>query len=69
MHGWHGGLRLVSLLVACTSGAWPVLSEADRAAAERRLAASASEGTRDELGFGTLHFAYADRFFLGPPLF
>jgi hypothetical protein len=44
---------------------WVVLSEADRAAAERRLAASATEGTRDELGFGTIHFAYADRFFPG----
>lgn len=44
---------------------WVVLSEADRAAAERRLAASASEGTRDELGFGAIHFAYADRFFPG----
>lgn len=44
---------------------WVVLSDADRAAAERNLAANASEGTRDELGFGAIHFAYADRFFPG----
>lgn len=44
---------------------WVVLSEADRAAAERRLATNDAEGTRDELGFGAIHFAYADRFFPG----
>ena len=44
---------------------WVVLSDADRAVAERRLAANAAEGTRDELGFGVIHFAYADRFFPG----
>ncbi|MEH2524208.1 MULTISPECIES: DUF6361 family protein [unclassified Bradyrhizobium] len=44
---------------------WVVLSEADRAVAERRLSASAAEGTRDELGFGPIHFAYANRFFPG----
>src|SRR5580700_3233817 len=44
---------------------WVVLSDSDRDAAERRLAAAAAEGTRDELGFGTIHFAYADRFFPG----
>lgn len=44
---------------------WVVLSEADRAAAERRLSVSAAEGTRDELGFGPIHFAYANRFFPG----
>lgn len=44
---------------------WVVLSEADRAVAERRLSFSAAEGTRDELGFGPIHFAYANRFFPG----
>ncbi len=44
---------------------WFTLSEADRAAASRHLAKLASDGTRDELGFAPIHFAFADRFFPG----
>lgn len=44
---------------------WFMLSEADRAAAARLLASAASDGTRDELGFAPIHFAFADRFFPG----
>ncbi len=44
---------------------WFMLSEADRAAASRHLAKLASDGTRDELGFAPIHFAFADRFFPG----
>lgn len=44
---------------------WFMLSEADRAAAARHLASLASDGTRDELGFAPVHFAFADRFFPG----
>lgn len=44
---------------------WFMLSEADRAAANRYLAQLASDGTRDELGFAPIHFAFADRFFPG----
>jgi hypothetical protein len=44
---------------------WFMLSEADRAAANRLLASAASDGTRDELGFAPIHFAFADRFFPG----
>lgn len=44
---------------------WFMLSEADRAAASRLLASAASDGTRDELGFAPIHFAFADRFFPG----
>lgn len=42
-----------------------MLSEADRAAANRLLSGAASDGTRDELGFAPIHFAFADRFFPG----
>jgi hypothetical protein len=42
-----------------------MLSEADRAAANRFLSNLASDGTRDELGFAPIHFAFADRFFPG----
>jgi len=42
-----------------------MLSEADRAAANRLLASASSDGTRDELGFAPIHFAFADRFFPG----
>jgi len=42
-----------------------MLSEADRAAANRLLAGAGSDGTRDELGFAPIHFAFADRFFPG----
>lgn len=42
-----------------------MLSDADRAAASRLLASAASDGTRDELGFAPIHFAFADRFFPG----
>lgn len=44
---------------------WFILSEADRAAANRLLASTSSDGTRDELGFAPIHFAFADRFFPG----
>lgn len=44
---------------------WFMLSEADRAAANRLLSGAASDGTRDELGFAPIHFAFADRFFPG----
>ncbi len=44
---------------------WFMLSEADRAAANRLLASATSDGTRDELGFAPIHFAFADRFFPG----
>ncbi len=44
---------------------WFMLSEADRSAAERYLSKLASDGTRDELGFAPIHFAFADRFFPG----
>ena len=42
-----------------------MLSEADRAAANRLLASATSDGTRDELGFAPVHFSFADRFFPG----
>ncbi len=42
-----------------------MLSEADRDAASRYLSKLASDGTRDELGFAPIHFAFADRFFPG----
>jgi hypothetical protein len=48
-----------------TAIGWFTLSEADRAAASRHLAKLASDGTRDELGFAPIHFAFADRFFPG----
>jgi hypothetical protein len=41
-----------------------MLSEADRAAANRFLS-KLTDGTRDELGFAPIHFAFADRFFPG----
>ncbi|RDJ10137.1 hypothetical protein B5K05_13485 [Rhizobium phaseoli] len=44
---------------------WFMLSEADRNAANRYLSKLASDGTRDELGFAPIHFAFADRFFPG----
>lgn len=42
-----------------------MLSEADRATANRLLASASTDGTRDELGFAPIHFAFADRFFPG----
>lgn len=42
-----------------------MLSEADRDAAYRFLSNLSSDGTRDELGFAPIHFAFADRFFPG----
>lgn len=42
-----------------------MLSEADRNAAYRYLSKLSSDGTRDELGFAPIHFAFADRFFPG----
>ena len=42
-----------------------MLSEADRASANRYLTSFSSDGTRDELGFAPIHFAFADRFFPG----
>lgn len=50
---------------ALPSIGWFMLSEADRAAANRMLASTSSDGTRDELGFAPIHFAFADRFFPG----
>lgn len=44
---------------------WFMLSEADRDAAHRYLSKLSSDGTRDELGFAPIHFAFADRFFPG----
>ena len=44
---------------------WFMLSEADRDAAQRYLSKLSSDGTRDELGFAPIHFAFADRFFPG----
>lgn len=44
---------------------WFMLSEADRVAANRLLSGAASDGTRDELGFAPIHFAFANRFFPG----
>lgn len=44
---------------------WFMLSEADRDAAYRFLSKLSSDGTRDELGFAPIHFAFADRFFPG----
>lgn len=44
---------------------WFMLSESDRASAARYLDTLASTDTRDELGFGPIHFSYADRFFPG----
>lgn len=44
---------------------WFMLSEADRAVSARLLEQSEADGTRDELGFGVIHFAYSDRFFPG----
>lgn len=44
---------------------WFMLSEADRLAANRLLASTSTDGTRDELGFAPIHFAFADRFFPG----
>lgn len=44
---------------------WFTLSESDRAAAARYLDMLSTMDTRDELGFGAIHFAYADRFFPG----
>ena len=44
---------------------WFMLSEADRDAAQRFLSKLSSDGTRDELGFAPIHFAFADRFFPG----
>jgi hypothetical protein len=44
---------------------WVWLSQAEREGAEAALEGVAVEGARDELGFGGIHFAYADRFFPG----
>lgn len=44
---------------------WVWLSQAEREGAEAALSAGLVEGARDELGFGSIHFAYADRFFPG----
>lgn len=44
---------------------WFMLSEADRSAANRYLTKLSTDGTRDELGFAPIHFAFADRFFPG----
>lgn len=44
---------------------WVWLSQKERRTAEQALAAIGPDGTRDELGFGVVHFAYADRFFPG----
>ncbi|TGS92714.1 hypothetical protein EN814_24040 [Mesorhizobium sp. M2D.F.Ca.ET.171.01.1.1] len=44
---------------------WVWLSQQERRAAEQALDNLGPDGTRDELGFGVIHFAYADRFFPG----
>ncbi|HZG33634.1 MAG TPA: DUF6361 family protein, partial [Sphingopyxis sp.] len=44
---------------------WVWLSGRERRAAEAALADLGPDGTRDELGFGVVHFEYADRFFPG----
>jgi len=44
---------------------WAWLSQKERRTAEQALAELGPDGTRDELGFGVIHFAYADRFFPG----
>ena len=44
---------------------WAWLSQKERKTAEQALADLGPDGTRDELGFGVVHFAYADRFFPG----
>jgi len=44
---------------------WVWLSQRERRAAEQALSEFGPDGTRDELGFGVIHFAYADRFFPG----
>lgn len=44
---------------------WAWLSQKERRTAEQALADLGPDGTRDELGFGVVHFAYADRFFPG----
>ena len=41
------------------------MSQKERRTAEQALADLGPDGTRDELGFGAVHFAYADRFFPG----
>lgn len=44
---------------------WVWLSQSERTAAQDSLSSAGPDGTRDELGFGVIHFAYADRFFPG----
>jgi hypothetical protein len=44
---------------------WVWLSQKERRTAELALAEFGPDGTRDELGFGVIHFGYADRFFPG----
>ncbi|MGO7334454.1 DUF6361 family protein [Rhizobium leguminosarum] len=44
---------------------WVWLSQTERRAAEAALSEVQADGARDELGFGVVHFAYADRFFPG----
>lgn len=44
---------------------WAWLSQKERRTAEQALADLGPDGTRDELGFGAVHFAYADWFFPG----
>jgi Family of unknown function (DUF6361) len=44
---------------------WAWLSERERLLAEQALSDLGPDGTRDELGFAVIHFAYADRFFPG----
>lgn len=44
---------------------WVWLSQKERKSAEIALSEFGPDGTRDELGFGVIHFAYADRFFPG----
>src|SRR5258708_7655298 len=44
---------------------WAWLSQTERRAAEQALIDAGPDGTRDELGFSVIHFAYSDRFFPG----
>jgi hypothetical protein len=57
-------LHAVRVMVEPRLG-WVWLSQTERRAAEQALSALGPDGTRDELGFGVIHFAYADRFFPG----
>jgi hypothetical protein len=64
-NGRASGRRETNVNAGEPAVGWFMLSEADRSAAERYLSKLASDGTRDELGFAPIHFAFANRFFPG----